>query len=127
MTILSKGNETKVLIGVGLIGVYTAYKIMGAKQSIKETVTKDLNPASDDNIVNKAVSSVVDRFTGGKHKSLGSALYCLFNSDEIVCNPEMAATARALDVGYYNEDGTVNQQLYQLYMQEQEFYEEDTL
>lgn len=125
MAILSKGNETKILIGVAFVGAYLIYKTYGAGQSIKEVVTTKLNPASSENIVAKSVDSVVQTVSGGKSKTLGSALYCLFNSDSYVCNPELVNVAAKYNLSYkvvdVNGDEVVNPQVIDIYNQEKEF------
>lgn len=131
MALLSKENETKILIGALLVAGLVAYKINSVKGDIKDVVVKDLNPASDDNIVNKGVSKVVAAATGNKHKSLGSYTFCLFNSDAIVCNPELLESAHRNNVSFYAEDKdgnkVINPQLTQLWTQEKDFFEEDLL
>lgn len=127
MAILSKGNETKLLIGGLLVAGFVAYKVIVVKEDIKEVITKDLNPVNDENIVNKQVSSLVNRFTDGAHSSLGSFTFCLLNSDAAICNPQMLKTASALDISFYGDDGEINPQLIALYEQEKDFYEEDVL
>lgn len=113
----------KYLIITGLVaGAYIVYKTSSAAQSVKEVVTEDLNPASDKNVINENIVSPLVRFaTGGKHDSLGGALFCLFNPDAITCNTQQAATAQALDVSWDSEQAEL------LYYQEREFYEDEVL
>lgn len=56
-------------------GIYAIKKAADLGEVAKEVVTKDLNPANTDNIVNRGVSSVGEAVTGQKGWSLGGAIY----------------------------------------------------
>lgn len=136
MPILSRKNETIVLAVAGIAVAYTGYRVVkgaaSAGEAVKEVFTEKLNPVSDKNLAYEGASKVTETLTGGKHKELGSYMFCLFNSDAIVCNPELLRVANERDVSFYIEDKEgnkiINPQLTQLFEQEKEFlFEEDVL
>jgi len=73
-----KPLDAAILAGVLAAG-FAAYKVFGIG---KEIITKDLNPASSENIVNKAVTSAVSGLTG-KDETLGGWLYDITHDDPV--------------------------------------------
>ena len=65
--------------GAALVVGYLVYR--GYKKA-KEVVSKDLNPASKDNIINRGVGSVGQQLTGDKHFTLGGWLYDRLHPNE---------------------------------------------
>lgn len=124
MSLLSHESEKIVLTGVAIVVGLIVVGLYTGRKRIAEVVTKDLNPASDENIINKGVTYLVDKGTDGKRKDSGDFLYCLFNSDAITCNPELAAIANKYGLSYYdydenNEPTGISSQVIMLHAQEE--------
>jgi len=79
-----------VTLGAIFAGGVVLYKANKAGQAIKETVSKDLNPASNENIINKGVSSVGASISGNENWSLGGWIYD-------ITHPESKAVETEID------------------------------
>ena len=87
-----KVNPVAMLyLAAGAAGVFVAWRLWGvatagagkAAEVAQQVITRDLNPASSDNIVNRGVSAAGEAITGQKDWSLGSWLYDVFNPDPL--------------------------------------------
>lgn len=123
MALLSKRNETIVLILAGLATGYAGYKVYIAGQSVKEVVTKDLNPVNKENVVNRQVDRFTRWATDGQYSSAGSWLFCKLNPEAALCpvGEKKMQTANELNTMFDSEQNNM------LFNQERVFYEEDVL
>jgi len=76
----TKINTTHLVMGFVVLGVGVYYVSKKADE-----VSEAINPVNDNNIINRGVSKVVTDLTDGKHKNLGSWLFCKFNPDAVTC------------------------------------------
>ena len=91
--------QIALIVGAG-VAVYliatrafkTGEKIVDAAKGV---ITKDLNPASSDNIVNRAVSAVGGALTGQDDFSLGSWIYDITHKDYNPSNVQTQAKVAA--------------------------------
>lgn len=111
-------NLNNFLIGAGVVvGGYLVYKASQGVQVVADVIATDLNPASDNNIVQRFISKPVTRaLTGGKKENAGSALFCFFNSNSTQCNPKAKALNRIYDTSKMSA-----QQIELLWEQEKDF------
>lgn len=105
--------ETVVIIGALAGAAWLIYKgwgkISAAGAVVGKTLATDLNPASQENIVNRAVNSVVQTVTGDSSATLGTKIYDWLHPDENVLRADMTKEI-AVDApnGWrYYTDGTV--------------------
>ncbi len=115
MSLVSKGTEKIILYAIGALGLGGVYLVYKGAGVVSDNINL-VNPADETNIINQGVSSVVSSATGGKSKSLGSYLFCLFNPDSVTCNPRAAVVNQSIDTSTLS-----TQQIDQLYAQEKEF------
>ncbi len=115
MAIVSKSTE-KILLGAGVLFIVATF-ITGRKViNVISDNAHLVNPINDNNIINQGVSKIVSDSTGGKSKNLGGYIYCLINSRSLICNSKRAALASVYDV-----DKLSDEQVDQLYDQQQDF------
>lgn len=80
-TIISWG-----IIAGGAFAIYAGYKAYQAGAAVvssaKEVVTKDLNPASTENIIYSTGNTVLGAITGDKNWNLGSKIYDILHPNE---------------------------------------------
>lgn len=74
------------VLGLGLI-----YVVKKTADKVGEIVTKDINPASPDNIINRGVLSIGQAITGDPNWSLGGAVYDYFHPEEPVYVPTFSS------------------------------------
>ncbi len=74
---LSSGQIKGIAIGAAVLGI--GYLLWKAKDTIVNTVTTTLNPASDKNLAYRGVNAVGEAVTGDSGFSLGSYLFDVFN------------------------------------------------
>lgn len=85
---------------LAIIGVSVLAGVVWFKwgDTIKDVVTKDLNPTSDENLANRAVNSVtapvIETVTGGNATSLGEM--CATNYGQLI--PMMCSPFHLLDM-----------------------------
>lgn len=83
-----------LLIAGAAAAVYFGYK---AYQASKSLVTETLNPASDKNIVNQGVTSVVQSVTGDPNATLGNKIYDWLHPGESASIRQVTAMPAAAD------------------------------
>jgi hypothetical protein len=99
-----------ILAGAGIVALYLLARA-AAKQggAAAASVVDALNPASANNIVNRAVSAAVGAVSGGKYLSIGDMAYNVFNADDAgkiataTTSPWTAADQEDADADYYME------------------------
>ncbi len=67
------GSGVVALVGLGLLAAVGVWLYVKGPAFLKKTFTQTLNPASDQNIVNQGVTSVVSAATG-REESLGGLI-----------------------------------------------------
>ncbi len=71
------GTGVLAVAGLAVLGV-AAWKLF---PSLKELVTHDLNPASEDNVVNRGVEALGRSITGDQYWTLGGSIYDATHTD----------------------------------------------
>jgi hypothetical protein len=69
------------LAGIG-VGLYIIVSSRNAVQAAKNIVTEDLNPASDQNLINRTFDSVTQTVTGNPNFTLGGWIYDITHKDQ---------------------------------------------
>lgn len=84
---MSKTDNVKaglILVAAAAVGylAWRAYKGAGkAAQVVGRVITEDLNPASQNNLVNRAVNATVQAVTGDSGATLGTKVYDWLHPD----------------------------------------------
>lgn len=81
--------KTFLLLGGAAVAALAVYKVYTVGEKV---VTESLNPASENNLVNKGVNSAVSSVTGYE-ESLGGFLHDIFNDDPVAIMEQQTAAA----------------------------------
>jgi hypothetical protein len=74
--------ETGAMIVLGCLGAYAGYKILSAVGDGAKAAGAALNPANENNIVNKAVTKLAQVATGNTRATPGSLIYDKLNPNQ---------------------------------------------